>query len=57
MIIFEGIKKDKLTFLLFSNDQGKKISIPIEPAIAERITQYLNLISLPKLELNQEEVQ
>jgi hypothetical protein len=48
MIIFDGIKQNsKMAFLSFSNEQKHKVDIPIELSIANRITHYLNLISLP----------
>lgn len=47
MIIFEGIKfKNKVTYICFSSN-GKTVEIPIEKPIADRITKYLDKISLP----------
>lgn len=46
MIIFNGIKNGKITFLSFSNENGQSIDIPVELSIADRITKYLSLIAI-----------
>jgi hypothetical protein len=53
MIIFDGIKKEhKVSLLVFSNEAGQRIEIPIETPIADRISAYLAKISHPVVKEN-----
>jgi hypothetical protein len=49
MIIFNGIKynnnKNKIAYLLFTNEQKQFIEIPIDFITADRINKYLNKLS------------
>ncbi|HVI40703.1 MAG TPA: hypothetical protein VM577_08585 [Anaerovoracaceae bacterium] len=46
MIVFQGIKiTNKIAFLLLSNEQNQVVEIPIEIAVADRISKYLSKIA------------
>ncbi len=43
MITYQGImNNNKIYYLCFSNDDGIKISVPIDEATGNRISLYLN---------------
>lgn len=47
MIIYKGIhKKDTVNFIIFENQKGKIVEIPIEEHIAYRFLQYLDKIAI-----------
>lgn len=48
MIKFLGIKRvNDVAFLKCANDLGATVEIPLEMAIADRISMYLQKISMP----------
>ena len=60
MIIFDSYKKldKKTSILVFSNDKGKKISIPISNEQGDLIISYLRLLSSePSIEVEKSEDQ
>jgi hypothetical protein len=49
MIKYDGIKtKSGVNYIVFSNEAGKSVDIPVEESLAKRIALYLNLISTPE---------
>lgn len=47
-IFYKGIKyseNQKVGFIVFSNDSGQEIEVPLSPADAKRISMYLDKIS------------
>lgn len=46
MIVYGGIKKNNnVAFLIFVTTDGVKVEIPIEVAVADRISKYLSKIA------------
>lgn len=46
MIIYNGIiKKGKVDYIVFKNDQGHSVDVPIDMLSAKRIAMYLDKIS------------
>lgn len=47
-ILFKGIKfsdNQKVGFIIFSNEKGQEVEVPLDPADARRISLYLDSIS------------
>ncbi len=48
MIYFKGTKKNnKIDLLIFENENGRIVEIPVDQATAIRICKYLEIISPP----------
>lgn len=47
MIILDGIKPEnsKTSFLMFSNDDGKKVIVPVPKVLGDSISAHLRLLS------------
>ncbi len=51
MITYKGIKnKGKVPFIIFANERGVEVEIPLEDHVARRLSIYLDRISIPKAE-------
>ena len=50
MIIFKGIEKshEAICYLIFDNEDGERVSIPIIKKVADLITHHLQAISKNK---------
>jgi hypothetical protein len=49
MIVFQGIKKRSGgTFLLFSNENGSEVEIPVDEKVGQHVMLHLQLLSPPK---------
>ncbi|MDP2685240.1 MAG: hypothetical protein Q8P20_09485 [bacterium] len=47
MIIYKGIKKkDKVSYIIFSNERNDEIEIPLEDNVAKRFSLYFNKIAI-----------
>lgn len=52
MIRYKGIKKrDKVQFIIFANEKGTEVEIPLEDHIAQRFSLYLDKIAITKAKL------
>ncbi len=52
MIKYKGIKqKDKVYFIIFANERGDEVEIPLEDHIAQRFSMYLDRVAIPKAKL------
>ena len=52
MIIFDGTKEQgKIIFMIFKNEQGAKIEVPIDKKMAQHFKLYFSLISPAKKEV------
>ena len=50
MIIYNGIKSSgQVHYIMFTNDKGKEIQVPIEEVAAKRIGMYLERLTVPTL--------
>jgi hypothetical protein len=55
MIIFDGTKEHgKIIFMIFKNEQGSKVEVPIDKKLAQHFKLYFSLISPAKKEVEPE---
>jgi len=49
VIKYDGAKtRNKVVYLLFSNESGAKIEVPVDQTEGNRIISYLSRLSIPK---------
>ena len=61
MIILEAIKSENsnTSFLVFKNEKGKKVTIPVSKSVGDLLSAYIKLISTAsdkKVERGNEEI-